>query len=109
MLLEALRFGGDLDRWLRFGGDQTLRSYGGGHPADIPLPHRSFLASLHDIHETGTHFFVHAGYWPNLPLADQPATARLWEPLDPARAARHYSGKVAVVGHTPQKGGEILD
>jgi serine/threonine protein phosphatase 1 len=32
-----------------------------------------------------------------------------WEHLRPERAGRHYSGKVFVVGHTPQPDGRILD
>jgi serine/threonine protein phosphatase 1 len=109
MFLAAMEGKDDLRYWLKFGGDQTLRSYGAHLPRDIPWEHRSFLASGRDFHEAATHFFVHANYWPNLPLAEQPSTARLWEHLEPEKAARHYSGKVAVVGHTPQKCGEILD
>jgi serine/threonine protein phosphatase 1 len=32
-----------------------------------------------------------------------------WRVTDPASAVAHRSGKVTVVGHTPQKSGEVLD
>ena len=98
------------------GGADALRSYGWvlGGPrrprADwIPEPHRLFLAGCRDYHETPTHLFVHAGYIPELPLAEQPGLALRWRTTEPAAAAPHHSGKVAVVGHTPQRSGEVLD
>ena len=42
-------------------------------------------------------------------MDQQPSNALLWEFLDPEKAGRHYSGKTAVVGHTPQEDGNILD
>src|SRR5436309_16118809 len=42
-------------------------------------------------------------------MAEQPWSALLWEHLRPEWAGRHYSGKTAVVGHTPQKDGNVLD
>lgn len=75
----------------------------------IPAPHRAFLASCRSYYETLTHLFVHAGFVPELALAEQPALALRWRVTDAAVAAPHHSGKVAVVGHTPQHSGEILD
>ena len=95
--------------WLGFGGDRTLESYGITDPNAFPKDHITFLRSCRLFHETDSTLFVHAGYWPNLPLSEQPLTALLWEPLLPDRAARHYSGKTAIVGHTPQRNGRILD
>jgi serine/threonine protein phosphatase 1 len=60
-------------------------------------------------YETPTHLFVHAGYVPELSLADQPGLALRWRVTDPATVVSHHSGKVAVVGHTPQKSGEVLN
>jgi serine/threonine protein phosphatase 1 len=116
MLLAALDDRAALARWLSNGGDQTVRSYGWdrGGPRRrlldlIPQSHRDFLASCRDHHETDTHFFVHAGYLAELPLKDQPPVALRWRVADATTAVPHCSGKVAVVGHTPQKSGEILD
>jgi serine/threonine protein phosphatase 1 len=60
-------------------------------------------------HETDTHIFVHANYYPDLPMADQPVGMLRWETLRDMTPGRHVSGKTAIVGHTSQKGGEILD
>lgn len=115
-LLDALRDTNCLRRWLTLGGADTLRSYGwaAGGPrralADwFPKPHREFLAGCRDYFEAPTHLFVHAGYVPELALAKQPGLALRWRVTDAATAAPHRSGKVAVVGHTPQQSGEVLD
>jgi serine/threonine protein phosphatase 1 len=115
-MLDALGDITALRRWLTLGGADTLRSYGwvpGGRRrtlADwIPRPHREFVASCRAYHETRSHLFVHAGYVPELPLNEQPGEALRWRVTDAATAAPHHSGKVAVVGHTPQLSGEILD
>jgi serine/threonine protein phosphatase 1 len=75
----------------------------------IPPRHREFLAACRSYHETATHLFVHAGYVPEVPLEEQPAVALRWRVTDAATARPHCSGKVAVVGHTPQHSGEVLD
>lgn len=115
-LLDALRDTNTLKRWLTLGGADTLRSYGwmSGGPrralADwIPKSHREFLAGCRSYYETSTHLFVHAGYVSELPLADQPALALRWRVTDATSATPHHSSKVAVVGHTPQHSGEVLD
>jgi len=116
LLLDALRDISALRRWLTLGGADTLRSYGWapGGPrralADIvPKPHREFLSACRPYHETRSHLFVHAGFVPELPLNQQPGEALRWRVTDAATARPHCSGKVAVVGHTPQASGEVLD
>ena len=109
MLFAVLDRNRDLESWTRHGGDETLESYGVGHPRDLPAEDVAFLRAAEWFHETDTHAFVHAGYYPNLPLEDTPSSALFWEPLDPSRAWPHYSGKAFVVGHTPQTSGEVLD
>jgi serine/threonine protein phosphatase 1 len=115
-LLDALWDKAALKRWLTLGGADTLRSYGwvAGGPrralADwFPRPHREFLAGCRAYFETPTHLFVHAGYVPELPLAEQPGLALRWRVTDARTAVPHGSGKVAVVGHTPPHSGEVLD
>ena len=115
-LLDALRDVNTLRRWLTLGGADTLRSYGwqSGGPrralADwIPARHREFFTNCLSFHETPTHLFLHAGYVPELPLAEQPPLALRWRVTDAATIVPHSSGKVAVVGHTPQLTGEVLD
>lgn len=54
------------------------------------------------------HFFVHAYYDLHLPLHGQKWAGLRWASLPPV-PERHCSGKVAIVGHTPQRSGDILD
>ena len=109
MVLAALEGKDDLRFWLQFGGAETLASYGVDSPRAIPRSHIDFIRACARYHETDTHLFLHANYWPNRPMNEQPNSALLWEVLDPNRAARHYSGKTAIVGHSEQRSGEILD
>ena len=74
----------------------------------MPLEHFRFLRSLSLFYETGTHFFIHANYAPNRPLDKQEAATALWKHLD-GIPSPHVSGRIAVVGHTLQKSGRILN
>jgi len=116
MLIDALDNPTALRRWLTCGGSATLRSYGWlpRSPrqtlADwIPEEHREFLVGCRPYHETSSHLFVHAGLVPELPLDKQPGQALRWRVTDAQTSAPHHSGKVAIVGHTPQLAGEVLD
>jgi serine/threonine protein phosphatase 1 len=109
MLFAVLDQDRDPESWTRHGGDRTLASYGVDHPRELPAEDVGFLRTAEWFHETDTHAYVHAGYFPNQPLPDTPSSALFWEALDPGRAYPHYSGKTFVVGHTPQTTGEILD
>jgi serine/threonine protein phosphatase 1 len=116
VLAEALADKAALRKWFDLGGADALRSYGWspGGPrralADwIPRKHMEFLANCRPYHETRTHLFVHAGFVPELPMARQPGLALRWRVTDAQTAVPHHSGKVAVVGHTPQRKGEVLD
>jgi serine/threonine protein phosphatase 1 len=108
MLLDALENPRVLWPWLEFGGDATLASYG-GHLENIPLSHWQFLSECRRYYETATHFFVHANYAAELPLAEQPDYLLFWEHLHARLPGPHCSGKRAVVGHTSQKSGQVLD
>ncbi len=95
--------------WLSFGGDATLASYGCRRPADFPPSHIEFLQNCLDYYETDRFFFVHASYLENLPLAEQPREILLWDSLKRRIPGPHCSGKTAIVGHTAQADGEIVD
>jgi serine/threonine protein phosphatase 1 len=95
--------------WLLFGGDATLASYGSGKPADIWPTHIEFLARCPLAFETARHFFVHANYRADMPLDRLPREVLLWESLKRHVPGPHVSGKTAIVGHTAQKNGEVLD
>ena len=108
MMLSVLN--GDLDSsvWQRYGGTETLASYN-GELAEIDPEHREFLAGCRHFHETDTHIFMHANYVADLELAEQPDHILFWTHVSSMLPPRHRSGKTAVVGHTPQIEGEILD
>lgn len=95
--------------WLSFGGDATLASYGCTSPQGIPEEHLAFLRSCVSWHETDGHFYVHASYLPRKPLRKQPLDVLRWESIRDRVPGPHRSGKVAVVSHTSQKNGEVLD
>jgi serine/threonine protein phosphatase 1 len=116
MLVAAVRDLEAMRGWLACGGVETLLSYGWvpGGPrrslADwIPATHWGFLNGCICYYETDTHLFMHAGYVPELPLEQQPGEALRWRVTDARTARPHASGKVAVVGHTPQRSGSVLD
>jgi serine/threonine protein phosphatase 1 len=116
MLLAALSDRNALKNWLACGGVAALRSYGWapGGPRRalanlIPVQHQRFLSGCRPFHETQTHLFLHAGYVPELPITQQPGLALRWRATDALTATPHCSGKVVIVGHTPQKSGEVLD
>jgi serine/threonine protein phosphatase 1 len=108
MLLNALD-GKDASAWLEFGGSGTLASYG-GDIANVPAEHRPFFHDLLPYYETERHIFVHANYAADIPLDEQPDYLLYWEHLSPWFCPpRHESGKTAIVGHTAQRSGEVLD
>jgi len=107
MLLNAFRSPRDLGAWMSCGGQATLDSYG-GTLENLPPEHLDFFRGLQLFYEIESHFFIHANYAPNWRLEDHDTKTALWLSLDDL-PSRHYSGKVAVVGHTPQMGGNILD
>lgn len=109
MMLRARASQGEVRNfWLRWGGAQTLASYGGTFDG-VPNEHWDFLHSCHLCWQTDRFAFAHANYLPNEPWDDQPTEQLLWESLKRYRPGPHVSGKKVIVGHTPQNSGEILD
>lgn len=109
MLLEAIE-GRHPTTWLGMGGMATLESYGlNPDLVGFPAEHAAFLRSCRRFFETKTHFFVHANYSPQVRLSFQADAILLWESLTESVPEAHFSGRRAIVGHTPQKSGEILD
>jgi serine/threonine protein phosphatase 1 len=94
--------------WVQSGGLETLASYDGA-PDNVPVEHINFMRQSKPSFETEKFLFVHANYDANLPLAKQPETLLYWEHIDRSMPRAHYSGKTAIVGHTPQRDGEFLD
>jgi calcineurin-like phosphoesterase family protein len=106
----------NLSHWLQMGGAATLASYGipprragAVELARVPDEHVAFLERCRNYHETETHIFLHAQYEPDMPMEGQPSHILRWESLRNGTPSPHVSGKRAIVGHTSQKSGEILD
>ncbi len=110
MLLEARAGSYPLHYFLGVGGDATLSSYGSGQDLDlIPDEHYEFFRTCLNYYETDTHIFVHASYFPDIPMAEQDGRTLRWESIRGMPPGIHDSRKIVIVGHTSQKNGEILD
>lgn len=111
------------DHWRRYGGLETLQSYGvpvgdvmrgKEYPAAalalahaIPAEHFDFLGSLRTSLTVGNYFICHAGVRPGVPLDRQTEEDLLWI-REPFLASRTDFGKVIVHGHTPAEQPELL-
>lgn len=105
---------GEIAGWLRFGGAETLRSYGvdpsdfeGMNPETaqrriaqiIPPDHRYFLEHLADSLQFGDYMFVHAGIRPGVPHDQQTLRDLRWI-REPFLTDTRDHGMVVVHGHT---------
>lgn len=101
----------DLEAWLRYGGVETLGSYGiaaQGAPeamreamlAAVPAPHLRFLTALPHMVRIGGYVFVHAGVRPGVALDAQVPRDLIWI-REPFLSSRSDHGAVVVHGHTP--------
>lgn len=110
MMLGALRGTSPRMWWLQHGGTATLDSYGFvGDLSVIPQEHLAFIDRCLPYYETEEFLFTHANYVADEPLDRQPAEALRWQSLQQHFPGPHMSGKKAVVGHSAQKHGEVLD
>jgi serine/threonine protein phosphatase 1 len=116
MVMQFLEDPDFLDQWRRFGGIETLISYGlvpsmrndpiererlaGALAQALSTEHRAFLQNLAPCFVCGDYFFVHAGVRPGIPLARQREQDMLWIRDDFLVHEENYS-KVVVHGHTP--------
>lgn len=96
--------------WLRYGGVETLESYGfDGELNFLPAEHAEFFGSLGDFFVHDEFFFTHAAYDPVLSFENQPVELLRWHSLRMGIPDPHVSGKTAVVGHTASDTFEVLD
>jgi serine/threonine protein phosphatase 1 len=109
MMLNAVNDLSMMTSWLMYGGDETLDSYGVTNGSDwqknVPDEHWRFLKATKAFYETEAHIFVHAGLAPNTELKKQREKDIFWAHID--SPLPHNSGKIVVVGHTPQNSGMI--
>jgi serine/threonine protein phosphatase 1 len=111
MMLNFLDGRPQPDDWLVFGGQATVESYrtsdGKLHPP--PDDHIDYIRTWGDCFHTESHFFVHGAYEAERPLTEQHWSIMRWHSLRDGVPGPHESGKTAIVGHTSQKDGEVLD
>jgi serine/threonine protein phosphatase 1 len=115
MFLRFLETPSSAAEWLKFGGRETLASYGiDPHKfatlsskqqrqqidAHIPTAHRSFLAELPALLTWGDVIFAHAGFDFAVPLAAQSENTILWARA-PNAPETVPSGTILVHGHFP--------
>jgi serine/threonine protein phosphatase 1 len=106
--------GGLLDRWLRYGGAETLASYGiqasviGDLPERealqhvleaVPPEHVAFLETFADTFSFGDYLMVHAGLRPGASLHSQSQEDLHWI-REPFLSDGRHHGQVVVHGHT---------
>jgi serine/threonine protein phosphatase 1 len=97
--------GGRLGRWLEYGGDSTLKSYGvapdGDLEAGIPKEHLRWMSGLPRTTGDRHRIYVHAGLMPGTPAHRQKDQTCLWirERFLQARAGEFEAH--VVHGHTP--------
>ncbi len=109
MMLGVLKENQPPYRWLQFGGVETLDSYGfRGDMSVISPEHRQFFDNMLSFYETEDTFFVHANYHPKIPLDRQSPQALRWQKLTETVPPPHMNGKLAVVGHTHDRDGQIF-
>jgi serine/threonine protein phosphatase 1 len=110
MMLDCVDDEMFLQDWLIHGGSETLDSYGKGWTPDrLPDEHLDFLRTWGDYYETPSHFYAHGNYLIERALSQQPWHELRWESLRDRVPKLHCSGKTAILGHTSNKQGEILN
>ncbi len=75
----------------------------------IPREHWNVIEQALGWWQFENYFFTHAGYDPNLPLEKQSAAELRWLSLDDWPVRPHCCGKTAIVGHTPNLAGRVVD
>lgn len=108
MMFKALQNKKDFEYWFQYGGSSTVASYG-GRVQNIPQHHLTFLSHCLRFFETEEFFFVHANYDADTPLTQQPDELLFWQHVTAYPPQLHYSGKTAIVGHTPQIKGDVCN
>jgi serine/threonine protein phosphatase 1 len=114
MFLTSFEKADTLRHFLRFGGKETVLSYGiDKHAyraasveevqammhAKIPAEHRAFIESFEDMIAIGDYLFVHAGIAPAVPLDEQKTGDLRWI-REPFLSHPEPHGVVVVHGHT---------
>jgi calcineurin-like phosphoesterase family protein len=122
MLEEFLQDPSVADRWRRFGGLETLHSYGiavnkvrtgtgfeaaaRALSAALPAAHHAFLASLKSYITGGEYFICHAGIRPGVPLDRQNVSDLFWIQDEFLNSDQNF-GKIIIHGHSAHEWPEV--
>ena len=110
MMLDYIDGKPQPDDWMEVGGAATMRSYGMSlSPSEVPQSHIEYIRTWGDYFETDSHFFAHGNYDADRALAKQHWQTMRWKSLKLGVPGPHVSGKTAILGHTSQKSGEVLN
>lgn len=107
LLLSTLEVATNQAIWAKYGGIETLRSYGVNSVEEIPRTHIEFIWNTRPYYETASQIFAHATLSPDLTLESQTEETLFWDFL--RNPLPHFSGKRFICGHTAQKSGLPLD
>jgi len=122
MFLQSFSKVGVLRSFLRFGGRETILSYGVPEQAfaeldpeelqqvmtaAVPRDHREFLAGFEKMVRFGDYVFVHAGIDPEMPLDRQTGQNCRWI-REPFLSHEGDFGAIVVHGHTVTDAPEVL-
>lgn len=114
MFLESFDNATTLRHFLRFGGRETVLSYGLDRAAydvaeveevqammieAVPQDHRDYMAGFEDMIAIGDYLFVHAGIQPGVPFEEQERKSLRWI-REPFLSHAEPHGAVVVHGHT---------
>jgi len=98
MMLDALAEPSLMGWWAGNGGAATLASYGGR----VPEEHLEWMRGLPTVAEAAGRVFVHAGFMPGFPLAEQEDEWAMWIRDRFLLAEKDFEGWPHIVhGHTP--------
>lgn len=103
MILAAYQGGAsEHNYWCKFGGIETLASYGVQDAKRLPSDHLRFIAECNDYLESDDFIFVHAGCHPDKDLSQNTGSELRWNSID-KKQKPHITGKTIVCGHSCQK------
>lgn len=91
----------DHNFWCKFGGIETLASFGVDEARKIPRSYMQIIVNMREYIETDEYIFLHAGCNPNFSMEMQEGVDLRWQKNREDK--KHISGKKIVCGHIPNK------
>ena len=111
MMLGAIHDKEYLKYWLKFGGIETLQSFGvrinQQGLRQIPYAYYKLLKSSLPYYETEDFIFTHATPFANIEMNQQTDEGLRWRFIPPDGQDRHISGKTVICGHSAQESGKV--